>query len=185
MRGTARISDRRNFVFHKRVIVQGQPPSESRKTPVEIKRGAPVSGIDAAAKGVAGGEERVLHRTHCDGKIRAAKNAGAANAKLKIGRGLEVDLEAVDHRLLREGASQGKYFPNDWILRVDPMRPRHLPDPELRAQRSKKSQKARQFLRMRLIDQKHVHRFRIIAPQEWVLGWARPECLFAKGGLPA
>src|SRR6478735_6429876 len=107
MRGAARIPDRRNFVFHKRVIVQGQPPSESRKTPVEIKSGAPVAGIDAAAKGVAGGEERVLHRTHCDGKIRPAKHTGTANAKLKIGCGLKVDLEAVDHWLLCESASQG------------------------------------------------------------------------------
>src|SRR6476646_4498068 len=100
MRGTARISDRRNFVFHKRVLVQGQPLSESRKAPVEIEGRAPVARIDPAAKSIAGGKESVLDRTHCDGKIRAAKNAGAANAKFKIGRGLKVDLEAIDHRLL-------------------------------------------------------------------------------------
>src|SRR5579864_5231421 len=100
MCSAARIADRRNFVFHKGIVIQRQPLSESGKTPAEIEGGASVARIKARAKGVAGGKEGMLYRTDRDRKIRPAKQAGAANTKFKIGCGLKVDLKAVDHRLL-------------------------------------------------------------------------------------
>src|SRR6185312_11198026 len=119
----------------------------------------------------------------CQGhrKISAAKNAGAAHAKLKIRRRLKVDFETIDQWLLRQSSTQSKNFSNSWILSIDPVRASHFAHPILGAEWPKQlPQNARKLRGMGLINTKHIERLSVIAPQKWVLGGTEPQSLFAK-----
>src|SRR5580765_5556493 len=109
MRGAAGIANGRNFVFDKRIFVQGEPVSEFGDAPGEIERRPAISWIYATAGCIAGRKEIMPQRSQGYRKVRAAKHAGAAHAKLKIGRRFKVDLEAVDHGLLRQSSADGEH----------------------------------------------------------------------------
>ena len=56
MRGAARIPYRRDFIFHKRIVVERKPFPKPRNAVAEIKGGAAVTGIIAPTNGVVGAE---------------------------------------------------------------------------------------------------------------------------------
>ena len=76
----------------------------------------------------------MFDRRRCYWEIRAAKNTGAAHAKLKVGCRLKVDLETVDQRLLRKRPPKREDFTDRRILGVDPMETGHFADPVLGAE---------------------------------------------------
>src|SRR5947209_13527739 len=100
VRGTPRITNGRDLIFHERIIVERQQVSEPRQSITEIKSGAAIAGVISTSHSVCSREQGVLNSAQRDGKIRAAEQASAANPKFKVRRRLEVKLHAIHHRLL-------------------------------------------------------------------------------------
>src|SRR5438552_1726959 len=120
-----------------------------------------------------------------DRKIRPSPKTRSSNSKLKIRRGPEVDLLTIHHGLFRQAPTNGKgHRRSGWILGGNNVVSGQLSHPELHAIGSEEAKEARQFFGGGLVHAKHVGRFRVAAPQEWVSGGTEPKRMFSKGCLP-
>src|SRR5450432_520497 len=178
-----RIADGRNLVFNKGVAVKGKPVAQARDAIRVIYGGAPVTGIIATTLRVMAGRKIQLNGMKRDGKIRPTEQSGTTDAEFKVRRGLEIQLDAVDHRLLGQGPAEANG--NVAILRIHKMLTRKFAYPVFRAQGAKILEDAGQHGRLGLINAEHIHGLSVVAPQERITRGGSPKGLLAERCLPA
>src|SRR5512146_1206411 len=177
MRRLPRVAQRRDFVFHKRVIVQCQQIAEARQSPVEIEGGPPVAGIIAASHSIDGGKQRLFRRSQSDREIRASPHPGAAHAELEIRRRLEVDLESVDHGLPRKRTAYRRNQAHIAVKGLHKVVSIQSAYPEFPSERPQILEQIRKLLWCALVNPKHVDGGRVDVPEERVRGWAEKQVL--------
>src|SRR5438270_12125454 len=184
VRGAPWITDRRDFVFDKRIIVKRQQITTAGHAITEIHRRAAVSRISLPAAGIDGGKERVPYRSLRNRKIRPAEHAGPADPKFEIGIWLEIEFHDIHHWLFAQCASYSGHLAYGRVLRIHPMMAGHFADPPLGPQWPQKFEYARELRRVRLVDAQHVDRLRVVTPQKRVLRWPGPKRLLTERCLP-